>query len=256
MKGKKMFLKTITQATLLSAGLATATMASTAGQPFLIADDDLNGSVLNYFDVFGPTGVRVLNLSGTITEAIGAPGLVGEGIAFDSGLADFTNEASFTLGTTVSSGFDISNTGPGLYDYDGFVPGPGDLNLTFLVFPTFTDQPNASDPTLYDFFYTGDYEDFPDKIGADFPEIELMMSVYLDGPLPMKTYEETDPVTGNVTFTFDYVEGPLSVERITVGLVGGEPVPSVPPIPLPAGFPLLIGGLGLLVMVRKRSSAA
>lgn len=248
-----MYLKSIVTAALLATGLATSLPAMTVGQPFLTAENDLTGSLLDYFDAGMPSGVLQINVSGTITEEIGAPGLVGKKLAFRSNLADFTNAAEFTLGSTVIDGFDIFDGSVGTaYDYEPFQSGPGDLNLSFFIFPPIlSDTPNADDPTLFDFVYGGDFSVFPDKVGAAFPEIQLMMSIYLDGPLPTRTFEEFDPDTNELIESFDFIEGELPISRITLGLVGGAPIA---PIPLPAGFPLLVGGLGMLILLRRRQS--
>lgn len=248
-----MFLKTIATAAFFATGLATTLPAMTVGQPFLTAENDLTGSLLDYFDAGMPSGVKQINVSGTITEEIGAPGLVGKKLAFRSNLSDFTNAAEFTLGSTIIDGFGIFDGSVGTsYDYEPFQSGPGDLNLTFFVFPPIlSDTPNADDPGLFDFVYGGDFSEFPDKIGTAFPEIQLMMSIYLDGPLPTRTFEEFDPITNELVDSFDFIEGDLAISRITLGLVGGDPIA---PIPLPAGLPLLLGGLGLLTFLRRRQN--
>ncbi|MEM6939288.1 MAG: VPLPA-CTERM sorting domain-containing protein [Pseudomonadota bacterium] len=248
-----MTLRNVGSAAGVVIGLASGASAMTVGQPFLIAEDNLSGSTLDFFDGFGPTGVNVIDVTGTITSTFGAPGLIGETLAFRSNLAAFTDEAELTVGGTVLSGLEVLEGGSPAYDFDPFRPGPGDLNIELFVEPPFIDSVNGSDPTKFDFTYTGAYSDFPPSIGVDFPGIELLLSIYLDGPLPMQTFDVIDSNTNMVTSSFDYIEGPLSISRITLGLIGGEPLPK---IPLPAGMPLLLLGLCALGLARRRRATA
>lgn len=68
--------------TLLAAATATiltctAGFAATVGQPFLVIEDDISGSILDNFFGGIPSGIQSVTLSGTVTEAIGATALAG-----------------------------------------------------------------------------------------------------------------------------------------------------------------------------------
>ena len=241
-------------AVAVAVGLSAAPASSaTVGQPFLVADGpDASGSILDFFDDFtgGPSGVKQVTLAGTITQAFGAPSLAGQPLAFSTDQSPGGASASLTVGSTTIDGFQIFSNSAGSYDYDPFEPGPGDLNFSFFITPPFTEVGPFEDPT---FVYGGAFSEYPSR-NAEFPEFEVMLSAYLDGPLPTEVFEVIDPDTGAVLDSFEYIEGTLPVSRITLGVVGGEPVPDAV-IPLPAGLPLLAGALGLLALVRLRRSA-
>lgn len=231
-------------------------MASTL--PFLSADADLSGSILDFFIGSTPSqSLREVTVSGTITDAVNAPGAIGKTLAFNtrvfddpgSGLLGLT--AELTLGGTSFGGGRIISTTPGSeIEFEPFTSGPGVLNFPMLIIPPVTDTPNAMDPMLFDFSYGGDFDIFPDRIGAAVPEFEVLLSIFLDGPLPTRLFEEVDPDTGAVIDSYRFIGGTLPVSRITLGPVGG--LPDVAPIPLPAGLPLLICALAVLVFPRRR----
>lgn len=80
-KGKIMTIsrfQTIACAGLLSVSFAFAERANAVvGQPFLIADANTSGSILDFFTVFGPSGAKELSLSAEVTSNVGAPGTTG-----------------------------------------------------------------------------------------------------------------------------------------------------------------------------------
>ncbi len=226
----------------LVACLALPAAAAEVGQPFLVADSDLTGSILDFFGDYGPTGVDQVSLSGTITSAIGSPTLAGQPLSFATDQGNGT--ATLTVGGTTIDEFAIFSSMTGSYDFDPFQEGPGDLNFALFIEPPFTEPEEGT------FDYHGAFEDYPTRM-AEFPGFEVVLSVYLDGPLPTKLFEATDD-EGNVIETFTYVEGPLPVARITLGTVGGAALPAE--VPLPAGLPLLGAGLAGLALLRRRSS--
>ena len=235
---------TAVAAATLGALAALPVHATTVGQPLLVIDaadgGNPTGSLLDFFGPFGPSGQLDASLSGTITEAFGAPSTVGLDFALSTSIV--LDTASLTLGETVIDGFDIFAA----TSFDPLQEGPGDLNFALFVLPPFTEVP-PFDP-FGTFVYGGDFAEFPSRDGdvVDFPEFELRVSVFLDGPLPTREFvdEGFDPPE-----TFTFVEGPLSISRIEIGTVGGAPLP---PVPLPAGLPLLLGALGAVALVRRR----
>ncbi len=209
------------------------------GQPFLVIDGpDASGSILNFFFGSAPSEAEDLTLSGTITQAIGAPSLVGTSFSL------FTSEAmdsgAFTLGATVVDEFSLFS-GSGFFD--PFQAGPGDLNTSVFIGPPFIE------PVFGTFEYLADFAEFPDRT-ALFPEFEVFIAIFLDGPLPTRVFD--DPDFGS----FSYVEGALPIQRIEISTAGGAPLPPMPPIPLPAAGWMLLGGLaGLarLSALRRRA---
>lgn len=250
-----MFFITPLKRALLAAALCTPYAVNAASFSQIETTADLSGSILNFFLGGAPSTLYEINLSGTVTDQIGAPGSVGKTLAFKTTVVEefgfLRREAGLTLGaTTLTGGNVISIDSVG--DFEPFTSGPGDLNFPMLIIPTFTDTPNAADPTRFDFTFTGDFDFLPDIIGAEFPDTEVHLSVFLDGPLPTRTFEEVDPLTNTVIDSYPFIEGPLSVSRIT--LTHGKP-PAIAPIPLPAGAPLVLGGLTLLGWLGRRRTA-
>lgn len=226
-------------ASAFAATISAPVSASAIGAPFLTVDssDVSTASILDFFDIFGPSGVKQITLAGTISSTIGAPSLVGETFDFRT-VQGASPTAELTLGATTISGFDIfDGSTTGSYEFDPFQDGPGDLNFSVFVIPPLTE------PVIGTFDYGGDWSEWPDRT-AMFPEIEILISVYLNGPLPTRFFD--DGFGG-----FDYIEGDLSVDRITLGTVGGD---RIGVIPLPAGFPLLMVGLAALAILRRRSA--
>ncbi|GFE48270.1 hypothetical protein So717_00230 [Roseobacter cerasinus] len=238
---------------ILGALLAAPIAATAAPQPFLEAEQDLSGSLLNFFLGGIPSTLTEITLSSTVSAATNAPGTVGKTLAFKTDTVEIGGQlfrqAELTLGSTTLLSADILSNDP-LGDFDPFTAGPGDLNFPMFIVPPFTDTPNAADPTLFDFTYGGDFDIYPDRIGVDAPEFEVLLSVYLAGPLPVRTFHQIDPSTNQVIDSFDFFEGPLSISRITLGPVGG--LPDIAPIPLPAGLPLMLAAFGCLALLGRR----
>lgn len=223
-----------------SVALASPGNAVSVGAPFFEIDgsDVSSASILDFFDIFGPSGIKEVSLAGTVSSSVGAPSTVGSAFSFSTSVGGGFGTASLTLGATTLSAFEIldASTGPTVQDFDPFQEGPGDLNFRMLILPPFLE------PVFGTFQYTGDFADWPDRT-ADFPEFEVVLSVYLDAPLPTRTFDDGFS-------TFDFIEGPLSVDRITFGTVDGEPL--IAPVPIPAGLPLLAGALLGFVVIGRR----
>lgn len=229
----------------LALACAVGAQASSLGAPFVAieGEDVSNASILDFFDSFGPSGFNTVSFAGTVSSSVGASSLVGQSFSFATPGPGFSSSATVTIGTEGVGAFDAQFGG---YDFDPFQPGPGDLNFRMLALPEFS---VIDGPTLAEdrFIYEGLFADWPDKVGG-FPEFEVMISVYLNGPLPTRSFE--DPFDGSIV---EYIEGPLSVNRIIFGTVGGAPVA---PVPLPASLPLLSLGLGLAFGWRRWSLQA
>lgn len=228
---------------------ATAPAAFAAGQPFLVMEDDLDGSLLNFFIGGLPSDIIELSVEGTVTEAIGAPSLDGAAFTFDTTTFPGDVEATMTLaGDTISGGSIFASTST-LYSFNPFSAAftPGNIEIPFFIIPpSLNATQNASDPSLSDFTYLGAFSDYPGKT-AEFPEFEVVMNIFYDGDIPMKSFD--DPVFG----PSPYIEGDLNVTKITLGTVGGDPLAV---IPLPATLPLALGALATLGALRRRSKAS
>jgi len=236
-------MRTFTIAATLSVGLALPVSASTVGQPYLVMEDDLSGSILDFFGAFGPSGAKELTFGGTITSTQGAPDLVGKEFDIDLDQGGFV--VGGNLGATGFGGFadhpfypfgDISMIELGVMTLELFIE-PDDLVSTPVL-----------DPSLAEFSYGADFEPFGTTV-SDFPEpLNLVMQVFYDGGLPSKIYEQLDS-SGNVVDSFGYFEGAMDVTKITIGTIGGPPIAAVP---LPATALLLIAGLGGLGAAARR----
>ena len=221
-------------AALLVAPLSAWAAPAGFGQPLLIIDGPgTSGSLLNFFDFGLPSDLEDLSLSGTVSQAIGAPSLVGADFSFSS--SEVLDNGELTLGSTTltEAGFTLIR-GPGLFD--PFQGGPGDLNISALIMPPFFE------PVFGTFDYQGDFDEYPTRT-APLPEFEILISVYLAGPLPTETFN--DPIFG----TFEYFAGTLDIDRIEILTAGGAPLPAVP---LPATGLLLLAGLGALGLRARR----
>ncbi|MEM9344842.1 MAG: hypothetical protein AAGA87_17515 [Pseudomonadota bacterium] len=233
---------------LAAALAALAPAAHSAGQPFLVMEDDLNGSLLNFFFGGLPSDIYELNVSGTVTNAIGAPSLDGAAFAFETSVGPGDLTATMILGSDSLGPSDIFASTSTVYSFNPFSAAftPGNIEIPFFVIPPdTTGTPNAADPSLFDFSYGGAFSEYPNRTG-EFPEFELVMNIFYDGDLPTKVFD--DPVLG----PFDYIEGNLNVTRITLGTVGGDPLPPTTVVPVPATLPLALGALGLLAAIRRR----
>jgi len=219
---------------------ATAERANAVvGQPFLIADGDTAGSILDFFDIFGPSGVKELSLSGEVTDSVGAPGTIGMDLEFQSSVF-----GGSTLSLDGSSILVEDLTPGGSFDFDPFQGTPGEFTFNMLamlpVDEFLDDVPNPGDLT---FTYDAPWDIFG-PYTSDFPELILVMTVFYDGDFPTKIYN--DPGFGDI----EYVEGAFDVTRITLGLDGGAPLPQVP---VPASGLLLLGAIGALGARRRRA---
>lgn len=238
-------------AAAVCAGLAaTPLKADTVGLPFLTIDG-ASGSILDYFMFNIPSGVTQVALNGTVSEGQSAPLTVGKAFSFNTSVNPGGVTAEMTLGATTLSGFNIFPTNSsGVSDYDPFQDGPGDLNFRMAIFPPLTGDVDNGDGT-YTFSYGGDFADWSGRVST-VPEFEVMLSLYLSGPLPLKTFQEFDE-DGNFVGDIDYVEGPLSIAYMTLGTIDGPPL--VNPVPVPASLPLLLGGIAGLAALRRRRRA-
>lgn len=253
-------MKNILLAAFVAAGSAAPAMAAPAGQPFLVLEADLAGSALDFFWGSMPSGNVETNLSGRITQSFGWPGAVGQTLSFSVDGSGPSEALSLQIGTESSPGdffLWLGNVwpGPGVPspNFLGSGPGPGDVNFSMIVSPNYIETDLGSG--LYSYDYTGIFAPFSGRV-ATLPDFELLLSVYLDGPLPTKTFEYSESEDGPI-LSIDYVEGPLSISKMTLGLVGGTPVPPAV-VPLPAALPLLGAALGGMLLLRrpKRGKAA
>lgn len=214
-------------------------------QPFLTIDGDgARGGILNYFQFGAPSDVYETTLSGTVTDEIGAPSLVGAGFSLSVSPID-PSINTLMLGASTLTDFNVFESTDQFYD-PFLNPGPGDLNLNLSIEPDFIETPLPGGGT--EFVYQGGFSEFPPKnsAGASDPRFDIQIAIFLNSPVPIKTFFEEDGM-GNMIPVGEYYEGPLDIDRITISTIGGEPIPTVP---LPAGLPLLAGALGMLWLRR------
>lgn len=232
-------LKAMLCAAAFSFATTTAEKAyAVVGQPFLIAENDLNGSILDFFQFSAPSGQKELSVSGTVTNAFGADSAIGQGLGLTTSLFGASQLTFFGETLTVE---DVS----GLF-FDPLQATPGLITFEMLVqLPIAGDIPDPMTPGNFIFNYDAPFDDF-DGYSSDFPDPILEMSIYYNGDLPTRIFEEI--FNGAVVDSYPYVEGSLDVTKITLGLVGGDPVPQVP---LPASGFMLIGAIGLLASRRR-----
>lgn len=245
-------------ASIVAAFGAMPASANTVGAPFFTIEKDDVGlaSILDFFEFGLPSGRKEVSLSGTISSAQGAPSLVGTQFSFETSVT--TSDTMLTIDGyaltdgTIGSDPDVVNdlgTTPGQF-WNPFQPGPGDLNFLVFAEPAYVETSYDLTTDLGTYDYPGGFAPWSDLLTPG-PGFELLISVYLDGPLPISSV--TDP--GGTTETF--VQGPLSVAQITVGTIGGAPLEddTMAPVPLPAGLPLLVAGLGGLALLRNRRTS-
>ncbi|WP_136637776.1 VPLPA-CTERM sorting domain-containing protein [Pseudooceanicola onchidii] len=223
----------------------TIASAAPVGQPFAVIEG--SGFILDNFQFSIPSGVKSVTLNGTVTSTVGWD--AADGLAFSFDTNPVSGTGTLTLGTHVFStsatgDWLIDGTTGGGYPFDPFTgTGPGDLVFDVLILPDLTNYTdNGSTVTVE---YEEPFAAFGPRTDT-YPEFPLQLSVYLSAPLPLKTYEEV--YNGTVVDAFDYVEGALSIDYMTLGYPGGAPLPEVP---LPAGFPLLLAGLTGLRLIRR-----
>ncbi len=229
-----------------SAAFALATLtalpaaAETVGQPFLVMEEGLSGSTFNYFqDSFpGPSGLN--DLKGIVTQEFGAPGSLGKAFSLTIGFDEGPSDDNLLKFGDATLGF--YNDEPAQFDLHDYLKqvGPKELMLSLVFYPAFEND------TL-----PGDLAIFPVAPGwNDNPQYQL--SILLNTPAATKIFEDTDG-EGNVVDTFEYLEGPLDIRRITLGRIGGEPLPPPAVVPLPASVPLLGAALAVLFGLRGLS---
>jgi len=244
----------------LAASLAIPTtpiQAMPIGQPLLVAEADLSGSLLDFFDFFGPSGLKILSASGTITSTFGADTLIGETINLNIGVGGgMINETVQVAGADLVSGFAIGGGRGSLLEGSGLTDegATGVFSFTHVANPAFSATFDAGPPATVTFDYDDPFSFYGPRTMEDAlarPEFEIGVNVFFDGIFPTKIFEETDGA-GNVVNTFDYIEGPINVTRIEIGLIGGDPISQVP---VPATLPLMLLGVsGLALMRRKRAA--
>lgn len=221
------------------------------GQPFAIITPNGTNSILDNFDGLAPSGVKSVTLNGTVTETFGWDAALGADFSFTSG-AYYTPTTleiggeSYSYDPSLPGGFLQEIFTTGAYDFDPFSgDGPGSMVFNFMIAPGFTDT--FLDPE-YEFNYTGIFADFGPRI-AEFPEFGLQLSVYVSGMFPVQPFDPTS--IGDPFAPTEYVEGTLNVDYMTLGLIGGTPLPTVP---LPAGLPLILTALGGLAWMRRKQA--
>ena len=232
-------------AAVAAAAVALPAAASTVGQPFLVIDAAEGGtpfgSIVNVFDGGVPSRFVETTIGGTVTSAVGAPGAVGQAFRLDADSR--AGGADFSLGGSVTSAFEDNPTA--FIPVDPFGAGPGDLNFALALLPDFTEV-GPADTVVFD----GPFSIFGprDRADANAEVVRVTVAIFLDDVLPSRdVFDPLDPDTLLTTI----IEGQLSIDRIEIGTVGGEPV--LPPVPLPAGLPLLLGALGALGLARRRA---
>lgn len=223
--------------------LAAPSFASTIGQPLLVIEDDLAGSTIDFFSGGVPSGTNEVSFSGTVSSSFGAPDLIGASFSFETSLSGF-----FDDGMTMALNGEVVQ-GPLLGRDAVFFSSFGvdrllyELTTTPPLAGTLTDPLT---PGLSTFLYAGAYAAFGPNLAAS-PELTFGIEVILDGPLDVRPFELAP---GDI---IGFVDGPVSVARINVGIIGGPPVP---PIPLPAGGLLLLTALGGIAVFKRRKNRA
>lgn len=221
--------------------LAAPSFASTIGQPLLIIEDDLVGSTIDVFSGAQPSGNNEVQFSGTVSSSVGAPDLVGASFTFGTSFFGFADEQmTMALNGEVVQGA-LAGRDAAFFSSFGVDRLLYELTTTPPVASASTDPLT---PGLSTFLYAGAYAAFGPNVASS-PELTFGIEVILDGPLEVRPFTLA---TGDI---IGFVDGPISVARINVGIVGGPPVP---PIPLPAGGLLLLSGLGGIAFFKRREN--
>lgn len=231
----------------LLAVTAGAAAAMPVGQPFAVIEG--SGSLLNNFQFGAPSDILSVTLTGTVVDTYGWD--AADGLSFAMETNPVSDSASFTLGTTTfldPFGFDdpwlIDGTTGG-YPYDAFAgSGPGDLVLDFLILPDLTNY--TDNGTTVTVEYAEPFAAFGPRTDT-LPEFPLQLSIYLNSPLPTKMHQEF--FEGVLVDEYSYIEGALDIAYMTLGYPGGEPLP---PVPVPAALPLMLGALGMAGLIGRR----
>lgn len=237
-----LFFRSIFIAASLTAISTPASFGTILGQPLLVAEANTDGGVLDFFDVFGPSGLKNVDASATITSTVGSDNLIGEEIEIFAGPF---SDATLTIGGIAPvSLFPIG----GFFDsftLDDFQDGVISLEYGLAFDLDFSTDPVTGDDI---FTFLDPFGAFSPEPGVGFPEITVGVNIYYNGDLPTRFFD--DGFGG-----FDYVEGTLDVDRIELGVIGGPAVP-VSTVPLPATLPLALFGFGMFGLVcRKRQTA-
>lgn len=219
--------------------------AASFGQPFLVAEDGTSGFILDFFQAGQPSGVNEIDVQGTISDAFGAPGLVGQTLEFSS--SAFSDVATLSINGVPIDVFDF--TPGGSFPFNPIQFGtPGVITFDLFALPPvdefFLDTPGPGETT---YTFNAPYDVFGPVVGE--PAQTLQLNVFFDGELPVQVFQIFDDM-GNVVDQLGYFDGPLDVTKITLGTEGGESVPA--PIPEPAtGLLLLVGSVGLATTRRR-----
>lgn len=238
-----MTLKTLLIAAGFACASATAGSSATIGQPLFIAEDDGRGSILDFFQMLFPSGLKEVTASATVTQQFGSTGFLGSTIDYSM---DINGNGTLSLGTFDFDIFTWTAGFAGAFGED--FADTGLISTTFLVeFPVVN---FTTDPVSGDDIYTLDLDPFGTGLlidTLDTPEVEIGVNIFYDGALPTKLFDDGFGILA------EYIEGPFTPSRIEVGLVGGVPVA---PVPLPATGLLLLMGLGGMGVVRRQRKQA
>ena len=215
----------------------TAPAASQAATSFLEIDPSTaTNSILNFFQSGEPSDLGELTLGGTITEAAGAPSLLGQDFRFEFPLLDTT--------TLQLGGYAFDAYAGDFFDLNALSGSTIELATQVTFDPVgFVDLPGG----LYEFTLPEPFDAISSIVGTD-PVLDIVITAYLTGPFPTKEFQPFPDEAPEVLYT--YIEGALPLDRITLDVVGYTPPMTA--VPLPAGAPLLLLAVGALALRRKR----
>lgn len=251
-----------------AAAALPTTFASATGTSGLYRDNDAGDGI--------PIGFPTLTGGGEITAAPPETGYVGGQLQvqfgpsiFDVSMADDASigrislvgadRASLPYSYIVISpfeplspfGFDVVPSAPGYLEIPfvfngslGFLDSPPGRAL--FDFDQLDDGGTPSDFSDDSAPLTGPFSFLPDQNLEEYFAGEGqdgVVRIFYDGDVPKKTAPAD---FGG----FMYFDGPLDVTRIEVAFVGAPE--AVAPIPLPAGLPMMLAGLGAVALLRRR----
>ena len=248
----------IVLASLLVSAVPAGAVPVDIGTPLVVAESGLSGSTLNFF-FDGRPGVNLIDVRGTVDAEFGLDGFVGTELRFTTGILDdggtgpVFEALTLTFGNRIFTNIGVDGPVPTpLYPVSGGLLTPEDdiAGFEFLIEPPFTEIETPAGSGDYTLTYDGQFAPFGPLTSNDpgYPAIRVGLNVHLSGPRPMREFVDPDCTGAEDACTVSYVEGPLTITRLELGLVNGAPLPEPPAaVPLPAALPLMalaLGGLG------------
>ncbi|MEP1199550.1 VPLPA-CTERM sorting domain-containing protein [Tateyamaria sp.] len=220
-------MKKILTAAVAAAMMVAATGASAATKTFEATVTNVYGGAELLDELFGTSTDRIQTLKLRVTFDTD----VSSGATFPipgySGLYSSYDALSLsTLETTINAVASDSGN-HSVYTQDGISSVPDYISVRSSLFP--------SDPALYDYFYLDTY----DSDGSTWSRSEPISASLLNS-FPTQRFEFSTYVT---------VNGSLEQQAVTSSNVTWAEVSAVP---LPAGLPLLLAGLGALGLASRR----